>query len=88
VTLNGAAVPPLGSGDHAIKDVRIGAPAIAARLSGTPEPQTASASASATPSARSERSRSSRPRTPRRALSETQRANLDAAANPPAATTP
>ena len=34
VTLNGANVPPLGTGERAIKDVRVGAVAIAARLSG------------------------------------------------------
>lgn len=90
VTLNGAAVPPLGTGERAIKDVRVGAPAIAARLAGTPEPQsTPSAQTSSTSASRSsERSRgTSRPRTPRRPLTETQRANLDAAATPtPAAT--
>jgi cytoskeleton protein RodZ len=88
VTLNGAAVPPLGTGERAIKDVRVGAPAIAARLAGTPEPQVTpgTQTSSASPSRASERSRSSsRPRTPRRALSETQRANIEAAANPPAA---
>ncbi|WP_380783736.1 helix-turn-helix domain-containing protein [Sphingomonas sp. R86520] len=88
VTLNGAAVPPLGTGERAIKDVRVGAPAIAARLAGTPEPQAApTTQAPSTSSTRSsERSRgTSRPRTPRPALSETQRANLDAARNPPAA---
>ena len=36
VTLNGAAVPPLGTGERPIKDVRVGGAAIAARLSGTP----------------------------------------------------
>ena len=86
VTLNGAAAPALGTGERAIKDVRIGAPAIAARLAGTPEPQP-TPTASATPSGTSEQARASRPRTPRRPLTETQRANLDAAANPsPAAT--
>ena len=34
VTLNGSAVPPLGSGARPIKDVRVDAPSIAARLSG------------------------------------------------------
>jgi hypothetical protein len=34
VTLNGANVPPLGTGERAIKDVKVGAVAIAARLSG------------------------------------------------------
>ena len=86
VTLNGAAAPALGTGERAIKDVRIGAPAIAARIAGTPEPQ-ATPTASAPSSANAERPRASRPRTPRRPLSETQRANLDAAANPPPAAT-
>ena len=36
VTLNGSNVPPLGTGERAIKDVRVGAPAIAARLNGAP----------------------------------------------------
>ncbi|RXD03850.1 helix-turn-helix domain-containing protein [Sphingomonas sp. UV9] len=83
VTLNGAAAPALGTGERAIKDVRIGAPAIAARLAGTPEPQPATPTASTTPSAAGERSRASGSRTSRRPLTETQRANLDAAANPP-----
>lgn len=38
VTLNGSAVPALGSGDHAIKDVPIGAAALAARSSGAAAP--------------------------------------------------
>ena len=77
------AAPALGTGERAIKDVRIGAPAIAARLAGTPEPQPATPTASTTPSAAGERSRASGSRTSRRPLTETQRANLDAAANPP-----
>ncbi len=88
VTLNGAAAPALGTGERAIKDVRIGAVAIAARIAGTPEPQ-GTPTASSTPTTSTERSRPSRPRTPRRPLSETQRANLDSAETPPpAATTP
>ncbi len=85
VTLNGAAVPALGTGERAIKDVRVGAPAIAARLAGTPAPQ-------ATPTASTGASRSAdrprnvgRSRESRRALSETQRANLQAADTPPPA---
>ncbi|MGU3390034.1 helix-turn-helix domain-containing protein [Sphingomonas sp. M1A8_2b] len=82
VTLNGATVPPLGTGERAIKDVRIGAPAIAARLAAAPEPAT-SASSTASPSRpTSEARRASRPR-PARRLTETQRANLVSAANPP-----
>ena len=34
VTLNGSIVPPLGTGERAIKDVRVSGPAIAARLKG------------------------------------------------------
>ena len=86
VTLNGAAAPALGTGERAIKDVRVGAPAIAARIAGTPEPQAAPAAAT-TASATPERSRSSRSRPQRRPLTETQRANLDAAATPPPAAT-
>ncbi len=87
VTLNGAAAPALGTGERAIKDVAVGAPAIAARIAGTREPQAAPTAATTTSSANAERPRTSRPRTPRRPLSETQRANLDAAANPPPAAT-
>ena len=88
VTLNGAAAPALGTGERAIKDVPVGAPAIAARIAGTPEPQAAPAATEASPTRSSERSRTaSRSRPPRRRLSETQRANLDAAANPPPAAT-
>lgn len=86
VTLNGAAAPALGTGERAIKDVPVGAPAIAARIAGTPVPQATPTATEATPTRSPERSRTaSRPRTPRRRLTETQRANLDAAANPPAA---
>ena len=88
VTLNGAAVPPLGTGERAIKDVHIGAAAIAARGAGTGEPQS---SPGASPTAASSRSTSqarsgSRPRPERRRLNETQRANLGSAANPPTET--
>ena len=85
VTLNGTAIPPLGDGKRAIKDVRVSGAAIAARLSGASAPAatptTSGAPARATsarPTARSER-REARP-----ALSETQRANLQSA-EPPAA---
>ncbi len=91
VTLNGAAVPALGTGERAIKDVRVGAPAIAARLAGTPAPEatpTTTSSSSNGASRSSDRSRgANRSRAPRRRLTETQRANLDAAANPPPAAT-
>ncbi|TXC69688.1 helix-turn-helix domain-containing protein [Sphingomonas ginsenosidivorax] len=82
VTLNGANVPPLGTGERAIKDVKVGPEAIAARLSGATVSQAEPArSPAASSGARSERNRSR----PRRVLTETQRANLQSAANPPPA---
>lgn len=75
VTLNGSIAPPLGTGERAIKDVKVGPAAIAARLSGKSEAQ---ASPSQAPIA--SRSERSRPRS-RRVLTETQRANLQSAAN-------
>ena len=48
VLLNGSALPPLGTGERAIKDVPVGAAALAARASGQPA---AEASPSATPTA-------------------------------------
>ena len=86
VTLNGAAAPALGTGERAIKDVRVGAPAIAARIAGTPEPQAAPTTPATEARASDRAGSAARPRAPRRALSETQRANLAAAVNPPAAT--
>jgi cytoskeleton protein RodZ len=77
VTLNGSSVPPLGTGERAIKDVKVGPAAIAARLAGTPEPQ--ADAARSTPSSSERRTQRSRPR---RALDETQRANLQSATNP------
>lgn len=100
VTLNGSALPPLGAGDHAIKDVRISAAALQARQSGQPA-AAASPQASQTPLANTAagsisipeaRAPVSRPadrtaersaRRGRPALTETQRANLDAARNSP-----
>ena len=99
VTVNGSAVAPLGSADHAIKDVRVSAAALtgrataAADLPATSAPAAAAPTTAATPAAVARpagrvggrvepRPRAlSRPR-----LSDTQRANLDAAAAPPAAT--
>jgi cytoskeleton protein RodZ len=88
VTLNGAAVPSLGTGERAIKDVRVGGAAIAARLAGTPLPAaspttdgaTAPRTSQAVPPVR-------KPAAPRKRLTETQRANLESAARPPAART-
>jgi len=58
VTLNGANVPPLGTGERAIKDVKVGAVAIAARLSGatTTAAGTAGAAVGETPSPSAEAS--------------------------------
>jgi cytoskeleton protein RodZ len=92
VTLNGTAIPPLGDGSRAIKDVRVSGAAIAARLSGAPAP-TATPSAAATSTTRSSEERSPRRserRADRPATSETQRANLqsaETAPTPPPATT-
>lgn len=52
VTLNGSSVPPLGTGERAIKDVKVGPAAIAARLAGTSE---APASAAASSGRRTDR---------------------------------
>ena len=81
VTLNGSSVPALGTGERAIKDVKVGPAAIAARLAGAPEPQAAPTQASSANARRTERSRSK----PRRVLTETQRANLQSSANLPPA---
>ncbi len=75
VTLNGSAIPPLGDGSRAIKDVRVSGTAIAARLSGAPQP---SPSPSATPTRDATPARRDR-RTARRPADETARANLAAA---------
>jgi len=109
VTLNGSAVPPLGSGDRAIKDVPVGGAALAARASGAPAPAAAASGApvtgavaplaGATPAAaptaaaphkataaakkKDAKPARAKPATPRRHLTETQRANLQSAANPP-----
>ena len=51
VTLNGSAIPPLGDGSRAIKDVRVSGEAIAARLAGRPD----AAAATTTPTSTSDR---------------------------------
>ncbi|WP_174285069.1 helix-turn-helix domain-containing protein [Sphingomonas bacterium] len=89
VTLDGKAVPPLGTGEHAIKDVKVGGTAIAARLTGgatTPAPD-----ASSTPQSSAHRSSDTHRdgkagKSHKAPLTETQRANIDSAAHPPAAT--
>jgi cytoskeleton protein RodZ len=49
VTLNGSAIPPLGTGERPIKDVPVSGAAIAARLSGSPAPAASPSAAAATP---------------------------------------
>lgn len=84
VTLNGSAVPPLGTGERPIKDVPVSGAAIAARLAApTPTPSPSAASSSAGSSAPARSRRASAPTRPRRVLTETQRANLESARNPP-----
>lgn len=104
VTLNGSAVPPLGTGERPIKDVAVSGAAIAARLAGasattpapTPTPSASptaavplafaapAAAAAMTTVARPAATRAPRRAQPRRArLTETQRANLEAARNLP-----
>lgn len=65
VTLNGSKVAPLGTGERAIKDVRIGAEALAARVSGAAAPITAETGIAPAPaasgSATTERTRSEVP---------------------------
>jgi cytoskeleton protein RodZ len=94
VTLNGSKVPPLGTGERAIKDVRVSGAAIAARLNGTPAPA-ASPSATPTSSSSAISSTGARSSTPTRRTArstptpeatasatpptDTQRANLEAA---------
>ena len=83
VTLNGSAIPALGDGSRAIKDVRVSGEAIAARLSGQP-----TAAAAPTADTGAERStsrtgttRAARPET-RPASNETQRANIQSSEEP------
>lgn len=129
VTVDGRAVPPLGDGSRAIRDVPVDAAAMAARLDGAPAPGPSgvasatpgpvvaapvvagppaetpaptairtpapTASPTRTPTRTAAQTRSPaarrasasptrpRPRPKRRVLTETQRANLESAANPP-----
>ena len=98
VTLDGKPAPALGTGERAIKDVRIGGAAIAARMAGTtpaaagtPTPSSTATSASRSSTTgsgdtpRRDRSDDHKTKPKRAPLTETQRANLDAAAHPPAA---
>lgn len=74
VTLNGSAVPPLGTGERPIRGVSVSAEAIAARLQGASAAPAGTPTASATPAASSGAATRSGPR-----LTETQRANLASA---------
>lgn len=95
VKVDGQAVPPLGDGKRAIKDVPVDAASIAARLAGAPQ-SASTPTATATTAGddgslavvrTADRSRAApSPDSRRSPLTETQRANIDAAANPPAAT--
>jgi transcriptional regulator with XRE-family HTH domain len=99
ITLDGKAVPPLGTGERPVKSVGIGPAALAARLAATPVPTplpvpvvspTPLPSASPSPptpiAATGPRRRAQPARQrPRRVLTETQRANLEALRNPPRA---
>ena len=93
ITLNGSAVPPLGTGERPIKDVRVSSAAIAARLNGTPEPTPSVAAGNSTALVPPNPTRSADPvarvtthtgAAPR--LTETQRANLASARALPKAT--
>ena len=83
VTLNGSAVPALGTGERPVKNVPVGADAIRRRLSGEPGPAAstvpgaAPVAAMAAPAVAAA-ARPAQPR-PTRALTETQRANLESA---------
>lgn len=63
VTLNGAAMPPLGDGRVAIKNVGVSAAAIRAHAAGEPQPG-ATPTAAATPAARANRPVRTKPTTP------------------------
>ena len=84
VTVDGRPVPPLGDGRRAIKDVPVDAAAMAARLSGSPAPEPTRSPAATSDGARAApRTTRAAPRPARRVLTETQRANLQSAANLP-----
>ncbi|MGP7795710.1 helix-turn-helix domain-containing protein [Sphingomonas sp. CLY1604] len=88
VTLNGSAIPPLGDGSRAIKDVRVSGPAIAARLAGQPAPTPSPSAAASRETARESGRETDRPRRERRtsraAEDDTARANLQSSQEPAA----
>ena len=79
VTLNGSNVPPLGDGSRAIKDVRIGGAALAARLNG--EATSSTPSATSSPAPRTERRTTTAPRRSRPAGTAAAPADETAQAN-------
>ena len=86
VTLNGSSLPPLAASDRPMKDLRVGAAAVAARLAGQVAPLANPGPAAATTGATTPR-RTAPDRIPARRTArpqdETARANLEAASNPP-----
>ena len=91
VTLNGSTLPALPASDRPMKGLRVGAAAVAARLTGqvaplaNPTPDLTTTPTAAVPAAAApRRSTATRPRPQPR--DETARANLEAARNPPAPT--
>lgn len=81
VSLNGSALPPLAASAKPMKDLRVGAAAVAARQAGAVAP---TAAASPTPTAQAAPAPASPQARPRRRLDETQRANLQSARQLPA----
>ncbi|WP_375427352.1 helix-turn-helix domain-containing protein [uncultured Sphingomonas sp.] len=91
VTLNGSAVPALGTGERPVNDVRVGGSAIAERIAGgavaaptgtsSAVPAAGAAAAAGTVAAvRARPGPTESQARPRRVLTETQRANLESAA--------
>jgi cytoskeleton protein RodZ len=94
VTLNGSTMAPLGTGERAIKDVPVGAAALAARASGQPAPATSPSASSSVPAAFAPRAQRPQARSPRRSAEslvvpstdgETARANRRSPTPEPAA---
>ena len=81
ITINGSAIPPLGTAEHAIKDVVVTADALRARVAGQPQPGATSTPATTAPTPAASSSpaatslpAASRPRTPRPTPSATRAA--------------
>ncbi|WP_375390780.1 helix-turn-helix domain-containing protein [uncultured Sphingomonas sp.] len=86
VALNGSALPALPASSQPLKDLRIGAAAVAARQAGAVASQAATPAETLGTPAASAGQVPSGPTPPRRVLSETQRANLQSARQLPAPT--